>query len=123
MKKNIFLLLLIFISLVLSAETFTYTPNFPEIYTSREVEQQPMSHLKVEKNEYIKYENINSNLIKDFNLKIGKGEIVGLAGMISSGVSEIAEALYGINLTSGVVTLDGKVLKNNMYFLKGQSKS
>ena len=37
MKKNIFLLLLIFISLVLSAETFTYTPNFPEIYTSREV--------------------------------------------------------------------------------------
>ena len=37
MKKIISCTLLIFTLCLISAETFTYTPNFPEIYTSREV--------------------------------------------------------------------------------------
>lgn len=37
MKKIISCALLIFTLCLISAETFTYTPNFPEIYTSREV--------------------------------------------------------------------------------------
>ncbi|GLW34157.1 sugar ABC transporter ATP-binding protein [Actinoplanes regularis] len=45
----------------------------------------------------------------DVDVRVGKGEIVALYGLVGSGVSEIAAAVYGIDrITGGEVHVDGK---------------
>lgn len=49
------------------------------------------------------------NYFKDINFKLCKGEILGFAGLVGAGRSEIMKALYGlINKDSGEVILEGK---------------
>jgi simple sugar transport system ATP-binding protein/ribose transport system ATP-binding protein len=49
---------------------------------------------------------------EDISFDIRAGEIVGLAGLIGSGRTEVARAIFGADhLDSGEVTLGGKVLK------------
>jgi rhamnose transport system ATP-binding protein len=46
------------------------------------------------------------------NVSVRPGEIVGLYGLVGSGVSEIADTLYGINrYTDGAVLLDGTQIR------------
>jgi ABC-type sugar transport system ATPase subunit len=46
---------------------------------------------------------------EDINLKLRKGEVVGLAGLQGSGVSELAKSLFGMSrLGIGEVTIEGK---------------
>lgn len=50
--------------------------------------------------------------IRDISFDIHRGEIVGMAGLIGAGRTEIARAIFGIDRkTSGVIELDGKELK------------
>lgn len=47
-----------------------------------------------------------------FDLKIGKGEVIGLAGLLGSGRSELARAIYGADkVQTGILMMDGKKLK------------
>lgn len=47
--------------------------------------------------------------IADVNVTVRPGEIVGLYGLVGSGVAEIAETVYGMrHATSGRILLDGK---------------
>ena len=49
--------------------------------------------------------------VQDVSFEIRAGEIVGLAGLIGSGRTEVARAIFGADRpTAGVVELDGKVL-------------
>lgn len=52
-------------------------------------------------------------VLEDINFTVRRGEIVALAGLVGSGRSEVARAVFGIDQrTSGVVRLAGKVLPN-----------
>ncbi|MVX64729.1 ATP-binding cassette domain-containing protein [Clostridium chromiireducens] len=50
-----------------------------------------------------------SGTISPFNIEIKKGEILGFAGLLGSGRSECARAIFGIDKsTSGNITINGK---------------
>lgn len=52
-------------------------------------------------------------LISGFDLEVGKGEIVGFAGVAGNGQVELAEALAGVRpLQSGSITIDDLVLSD-----------
>ncbi len=50
--------------------------------------------------------------IKPFDFKIRKGEVVGLAGLLGSGRSELVRCIYGVdNSQTGTAKMEGKTLK------------
>jgi rhamnose transport system ATP-binding protein len=53
-------------------------------------------------------------ILRDASLELYAGEIVGLAGLIGSGRSEFAQAIFGVAPPeSGVVEMDGRTVKIN----------
>jgi len=53
-------------------------------------------------------------LLKDVNFTVHEGEIVGLAGLVGSGRTEVARAIFGLDsYASGEVLLDGKPIPRN----------
>jgi len=47
--------------------------------------------------------------VRDVSFKIHAGEVLGVAGMVGSGRSEVAEAIFGVRaLEGGSITIDGK---------------
>jgi galactofuranose transport system ATP-binding protein len=79
-----------------------------------------MTKLKLESSQHIKKdallraENLGrSGSIEPFDLDLHAGEVVGLAGLLGSGRTEIAQLLFGIDKPdSGSITMDSKQVKN-----------
>lgn len=64
---------------------------------------------------YLKVENLSGqyNHIRNVSFEARKGEIVGLAGLDSSGRTETLETIFGVRTRKdGVITLDGKECRN-----------
>jgi ribose transport system ATP-binding protein len=58
--------------------------------------------------------NLSGGAFKDVSLEARSGEIVGLAGLVGSGRSEVAKAAFGIDsCKSGEVLVEGKALPRN----------
>ena len=56
----------------------------------------------------------HTGTVKPFDLDIHKGEVVGVAGLLGSGRSELARAIYGADKAStGTLKVDGKDVKIN----------
>ena len=54
----------------------------------------------------------SDGMFKDVSFKVRKGEIVGMAGLVGAGRSEVCRAIFGLDpLDSGEITLNGKPYK------------
>jgi simple sugar transport system ATP-binding protein len=79
-----------------------------------------MSRIKLESSKNIKEDALlqarsvgRTGDIEPFDLDLHAGEVVGLAGLLGSGRTEIAELLFGIDKPdSGSITINGKPFKN-----------
>lgn len=57
----------------------------------------------------LEIKNFNSEQFQDINIKVSKGEILGLAGLMGAGRTEVMESLFGITKRdSGEVYLNGQ---------------
>ena len=64
---------------------------------------------------YLKVENLTGmyNHLKDVSFEARRGEVLGIAGLDSSGRTETLESIFGIRTRkSGTITLGGKVCRN-----------
>jgi monosaccharide-transporting ATPase len=79
-----------------------------------------MTKLKLESSHHIKKDALlqadnlgRAGSIEPFGLDLHSGEVVGLAGLLGSGRTEIAQLLFGIDKPdNGSITMDGKPIKN-----------
>lgn len=46
---------------------------------------------------YLEVKDLNTTKLKDINITLNKGEILGIAGVVGAGKSEIAKAIYGLD--------------------------
>ncbi len=57
----------------------------------------------------LEVEHVSGSMVNDVSLQIRKGEVLGLAGLIGSGRTELAEILFGYkSKTAGRITLEGR---------------
>ena len=63
----------------------------------------------------LKVENLSTQyapFLKDINLEVRKGEILGIYGLVGAGRSEFLESLFGMRtLSSGTITYNGKKIR------------
>ena len=59
--------------------------------------------------EVLRVEGVNSNWHRNISFHINAGEVVGFAGLVGAGRSELAKVIFGeLPRSSGTITLDGK---------------
>jgi ABC-type sugar transport system ATPase subunit len=57
----------------------------------------------------LEFRNVSTDFITDVSFTVRKGEILGFAGLVGAGRTEIMRALFGLDrITSGEILLDGK---------------
>lgn len=62
----------------------------------------------------LKVENMSSKYVKDINFQLKKGEILGIAGLVASGRTELANVIFGVDkITQGNIYINGKKVKIN----------
>lgn len=66
--------------------------------------------IEIKKDKVLELKSVNKGLIlKDINLVLNKGEILGIAGLVGSGRTELAELIFGQErMDSGEIFIDGK---------------
>ena len=61
-----------------------------------------------------------SNKFKDISFDLKRGEILGFAGLVGAGRTEVAKAIFGAeNFEEGVINLKGKVISNPVGSARG----
>ncbi|WP_440107947.1 sugar ABC transporter ATP-binding protein, partial [Streptosporangium sp. H16] len=92
----------------------TPTSQVVSLMTGRNVEYvfPPRRAEPVAGNEVLRVENLTvPGVVNDVSFSVRAGEIVGLAGLVGSGRSEIIEAVYGARRFSGQVVLEGRPVR------------
>jgi ribose transport system ATP-binding protein len=78
----------------------------------RELEQEyPKASLE-RGEEILRIEGLNAGMLRDINLSVYRGEVLGLAGLVGAGRSELARVLFGADpRSSGRVLLRGREIR------------
>ena len=78
--------------------------------TGRKIEDTHYDQPEVGGDAVLKVENLGiTNLFKDISFEVYPGEVVGVTGLLGSGRSELARALFGLEkLTEGRIFVEGK---------------
>ena len=59
----------------------------------------------------LEVKNLETDILHDVSFKLRRGEIVGFAGLVGAGRTEVARAIFGAdNIASGEIILDGKAV-------------
>lgn len=59
----------------------------------------------------LKVDHVTGGIVQDVSFELHAGEVLGVAGLLGAGRTEMARLLFGLDkLESGVVTLDGKAI-------------
>lgn len=67
--------------------------------------------------EILRVENLSGQHFRDISFSLKKGEILGFAGLVGAGRSEVARAVCGIDpLVSGEIYLNGQKVRFNSYY-------
>jgi ribose transport system ATP-binding protein len=75
----------------------------------RELAEEYPHHSLRKKEPVLKLENIYCGILKDINLELHKGEVLGLGGLAGAGRTELARVIFGAdNKESGRIFLEGK---------------
>jgi ABC-type sugar transport system ATPase subunit len=64
--------------------------------------------------------NLSSSDFCDVNFTLHKGEILGVAGLMGAGRTEIAEAIFGLRPATGEVLIDGKTATRDVSAMKAR---
>ncbi|HSQ89884.1 ABC transporter ATP-binding protein [Romboutsia sp.] len=73
------------------------------------------------KNLHFKYKNNKNDNIKDLNISIKKGEVVGILGESGSGKSTILRILAGLEMPyKGIIEINGKKIYDNKTFIEAE---
>ncbi|MBO1625750.1 sugar ABC transporter ATP-binding protein [Bacillus arachidis] len=71
----------------------------------KEAPQETIKHFQ----RVLEVTNLSSDIFQNISLTVHAGEIVGIVGVVGSGRTELAEALYGLRpVLSGAILLEGK---------------
>ncbi|MBO1580489.1 sugar ABC transporter ATP-binding protein [Bacillus sp. XF8] len=80
----------------------------PKDYKQEEQKEAPQETIKLSQR-VLEITNLSSYAFHNISLTVHAGEIVGIAGVVGSGRTELAEALYGLRpVLSGAILLEGK---------------
>ena len=62
--------------------------------------------------EFFRVEHLTGGRFTDISFSLNRGEILGVAGLMGAGRTEIMRAIFGLDpLTAGTITMNGKVLR------------
>ncbi|MFJ7973266.1 sugar ABC transporter ATP-binding protein [Psychrobacillus sp. NPDC096389] len=77
--------------------------------TGRSIEKEEKVHVTSTKEEFLRVEGFTNTKIKDVSFTVGKGEILGLYGLVGSGRTELLRAIYGADaIQSGKLYMNGE---------------
>lgn len=83
------------------------------IMVDRELGEQFPDIPKPQKEVSLSVENLSNEYIKNVSFSLNKGEILGVAGLVGSGRTELMRAIFGADpIKSGKIYLHGKEIKN-----------
>lgn len=86
--------------------------SLTELIIGYKVEKQERTSEQLHFPELLRAESLSTRHISAVSFSLGKGEILGLYGLVGAGRTELLKALYGVDpLTAGVIRLDGQQIK------------
>ncbi len=90
----------------------TNIKNLIRQMVGRELGEEFPKHTANNGEEILRLENINNDKLKNINLKLRKGEVLGLAGLVGAGRSEVARVIFGADkIERGKIIFEGKEQK------------
>lgn len=84
------------------------------LMVGREIDSSAINRSYLQEQVVLELQNLTTRHVTDISLKLRKGEVLGMAGLVGAGRSELAEALFGLDSTrSGKVILKGQEIVIN----------